>query len=490
LSSSQPIFPAWKPPGSEWNKNAPAIKHDFWFAVILASLCPFGGAIAFEDEFGEAFSSSCLGFGFLAANVLLGRCISRLRNSISLPRPKLMLTIGTALISLGGVVAYASVAWVWMASKPDIIANLFALVLGNSLPIQALAGRKGLSSRKVPGHSPGMRSAIFPVLIITLLLFAGCLAESKLPNQVAERRASKAAAVGDFRPHVHDYWNGTALKPFLRHDINPRGSSGGSLEVGFSPEPGSTVVMGSSEIRFSFNLTVTGAESLSFSYGLRTRGAQNLTPIVPQQNLSIFLQPEQADFPHANISDWHFSIRLRSAAASGLRISGKVSADLVRGSDPLPQSPGHPEQWGGRMAAALFDQRGALQETFGLQTQAPPESLAIKAVPWSSLELVLRLNYSSPTPPQLHYAPKLEFKAANGFGPKESIPPGKSQPASGNGFYEWRIQLNSSMWDSPYASESKWDLRVDWAEPVPTVNLRPVFMKGEYQLAVHTTRSV
>lgn len=332
-----------------------------------------------------------------------------------------------------------------------------------------------------------------PCLVAALVL-AGCA--SSPPSEPNSESASPDVITnpGDLaylqnnttasKPHVHDYWGGQNSKVLyegdFRLDLNQR-----SYQV--QPGDGATVIVGTRWV----NMTARFATANPFGGSPRVEvqlptGRVYSFGFRNSQNGSIPTNDTTNDPPHSRVTRWTFKAMSDGASSALAPIDVHLTIILVRGPGPLSLQPGHPDDWGASRTLVPFDYSGKL---FALGSNATsrvvrpnqyPSAYVVPQkpplIPPNTGRLAISFAYNSSTPPPLHFAPVLSWKGADRANyEKVSVAPTTSR----SGFLAWEVTVEPRMWDSPYANETQWSLRISW-NGYPTNDAK--WMDGDYHL--------
>jgi hypothetical protein len=300
--------------------------------------------------------------------------------------------------------------------------------------------------------------------------------------------------------HIHDYWGEAFEMIVFSAPVAVEGSGVGSTRASstpFSPPDGQVVPPGARWLNITADWKNEYPSDVTFGVGWQAAdGSQGYLRLPQGNTATLELTPQQADLPHSISSRWHFTTKIEFSGPGPwlAKFSAAIEIKVARPAGPLPAAPPHPDLWGVNQTRVLFSSDGPLDIRGGYEpgSQAPPASLAIELVPPHTKRMVIRMDYNSTTDPSFHFSPRLYFRGADRVhqNEKSNLEPTEAQRASANAYFEWRIDVESRMWDSPYANSTAWHVSVDWPGRLTseTNAARPVVMKGDYHVRVVVER--
>lgn len=226
-----------------------------------------------------------------------------------------------------------------------------------------------------------------PVALALAILLSGCsspegsqAAGSETITTITDPSAGRLDPT--MGAHLHDYWEGQKERTVVDQTVGVGGIvwGGASIPVAeFRADSGDVVPQGASEVRVTIAWTEGDSEpgSLPNNYGrseLWVKRANESRPmrvaeVASGDTVTVPTGNESNDLPHQLLSAWSFQLVLYGqpfptpvAAAYNVSYTGDVSlqAVAVRGPDPIPLFPGHPDQWEGRTEITLLELSGSM----------------------------------------------------------------------------------------------------------------------------------
>ena len=304
----------------------------------------------------------------------------------------------------------------------------------------------------------------------------------------------------DSRPHPHDYWNGSTEQVLFDRMVYAWGS-GQNFWSTFNPPLDAVVIAGTTSFRVLAHWNASNGQKVPAQFYYQPPGEKSMTRVeLPHgETLTITIDPKSHDAPHTHKSKWRYGFGGGpQPGADPIGINGTMRVELVRGDQPIPISPSHPDHWNGTSRIKVQDLSGRLQDPVGfpagLPREAPPRNPAMRIVPPEATELRITFYYNSTSPPPAHYAPILSWSGADNFGVEgRDVPPTESAPNIQNGRFVWRFAVQPRMWDSPYADPSDWSLSFWWngilIQDRTYFIPRPATMVGDYHLVIDVHRA-
>ncbi|MBI2077780.1 MAG: hypothetical protein HYT80_05325 [Euryarchaeota archaeon] len=353
-------------------------------------------------------------------------------------------------------------------------------------------------------------AGVLVVVALGLVLVSGCAVSPDGGNQGLGGEAEVGPDITDpanltfafdNRAHVHDYWAGEFEKRIFDADFTFQlphvGSSCDSGANGKSclpvrPDEGTMIIPGTRWI----NATVTWTSSDSapgktvyLGWSAADHRTSGQFPDVKSGSiLSIPVNESLTDLPHARTTRWSFLLLLEGRAGA---VSGHISLTIARPEGPLPLAPAHPHLWGfnrsltaldesGRLCAGVCPSGGKMPRN-QLRWTTPP------IVPFDTERVRILFWFNSTTPSAGWFHPLLSWHGADRYGfERTDVAPQPGSPTA----LEWTIDVEPRMWDSPYASETSWGVRVSFEGQTGTLgNFPPSYMDGNYHLRVEFQRS-
>lgn len=323
-----------------------------------------------------------------------------------------------------------------------------------------------------------MRSALLvPVLLIASL--AGCADDAPAPEPEAAAPdviTDPTMGLNDTGAHIHDYWGGGDRVTVVdaTHPGGDEPGTGPGLASGqdvvvrtFQPEPGDVVPQGTVAMEVTLSWVEDELDSYTApSLWLKTAGTNATTEVAQVENgvpVTLEANAPDADLPHQVLSAWLFELRMGSPDPAPLRFKGAVTlkAEALRGDEPLPLFPAHPDRWNGTNELPLLQAGGQLsywQDTGdgGCNGLSCPQVLRPASgaiVPHDAAYVRVELTVDSPTTIALqllyHTALAREFDTVAG--------------ESAGGTVTFQLPLLDGG-DGPYATQSQWEFTVVPAE--------------------------
>ena len=346
------------------------------------------------------------------------------------------------------------------------------------------------------------------------ILVAAAFATSLLSGCAGEGPAADPAAAGpqvvtdprdysylqDAAPgsHVHDYWQGRDTVRVLEARSNTNFQCGGCSEGSTIdlavPEDGVIVPQGTRWVNGTFTLAAEGENSWDrLELWVRTADeaeAKRIGPIESAVPFSIESSKERNDPPHYVLSLWEFQVRAFGPGGD-FRVQGELAwaIDAVRGL-PLEPYPPHPDRWDGASELDLLQetrdstltmvQRTPMGTSYSCYNGCPGEHRLGDGVvvPFETGTVEVRLSYGPGVPAGLtlsfHGSDTRTFTSAEGV-------------LEGPGVTRFTIPVGSGVADSPYATQSLWEFRVDLDAAADGQPLEA--WTGQYTLSVKAIRS-
>ncbi len=219
-----------------------------------------------------------------------------------------------------------------------------------------------------------MRTAMVLACLLTTA-FAGCTDGPDPSSPASDNDPTVVTAPDDYDyldapdpdGHVHDYWGGRTELVVMDESYPALNPFVGLTETGHvyqrlpDLEPGTIVPQGTGALRIQVDITE--------GVGHHT-GPGDVVAWTPAGGDMIVLGPvnepihypvslQQADLPHQSISGWEFWMRFETGSPFVFNFNGRVDAHMVavRGPDPLPVFPAHPDYWQNRTEIRLFERQ-------------------------------------------------------------------------------------------------------------------------------------
>lgn len=221
------------------------------------------------------------------------------------------------------------------------------------------------------------RPTLVPALVAFVVLSAGCTSpspdeetgEGSVTTITDPNQGRLDPTMGD---HVHDYWGSRKELVIVDEVVEVGGIiwGGDSIPVAeVRPASGDVVPQGASEVRVFIAWTDEASDNNYDRAELWVKRANESQPasvgeVQSGTTVSVPTGNESNDLPHQLLSAWVFQLVLFGQAELGelfnVSYSGDVtlSATAVRGDDPIPLFPGHPDQWQGRTEIPLLEFTG------------------------------------------------------------------------------------------------------------------------------------
>lgn len=300
---------------------------------------------------------------------------------------------------------------------------------------------------------------------------------------------------------MEDQWGGASSKFIFMYDVvNVLPGLPVTLEV----PSGRTILPGTEHLLFTHE--IQNADGSPSDVLLSLRGANGAGWDVPltAASTTIGVDEEMNDWAPDPRSRWTFTLSTDKIAVvvSGLRL------EILKTDSALPDLIEYEDRWQDSRVVRIYDQRGDLYDarvgpgeprtdTFGAPTPrvaawgtTPPDEPAIKQVPPRDVaELHIELLYNSTSPSDLHYRPTLFFRGANLNSPEwevSDMPPTVSDPDVKDGRFAWRLPIDPEMWDSPFGSQTRWQIAVNWRGDSTD---SPRYMDGDYHFWMDVHKS-
>ncbi len=289
----------------------------------------------------------------------------------------------------------------------------------------------------------------------------------------------------DDRKHIHDYWAGATEIILLDEDQDTGTGSGAEWGGSVNMPDGKTIIPGTGWV----NTTLTWNDPeihmrLEYTAADGTTGA---FPVVSGALLSIISNETMNDPPHIQVSHWSFMLRMNSDNPLG-DMDGTAMHVLmvaVRAPGDIPFAPSHPDLWQGQTQLVRADESADMTAAYVPVTGTgnTPRIADLKPIPAGTTRLLLQLHYNSSTPEPIQATYTLSWRGADHSEYEaRGVQPNRTTANGGHTFLEWELDVEARMCDSPYATESYWELSISPFE-------RPVFaMQGDYHITVTAFR--
>lgn len=226
----------------------------------------------------------------------------------------------------------------------------------------SVEGRATLLIQQSPGSRP-MRIASL-VLALLVIPLSGCISEPAADPAIVQ-------APDDFEyldepspaGHVHDYWHGEPELVLLQREYHATNGVATNSPSGYhqllpSLEDGTVVPQGTGWLHVRVDLATDPQSKHGDTQVMATPPTDELVVLGPADEDIIFpLGPAMADAPHQQVSDWTFFLNF-TGEDDVFYFSGRITVSIVavRGPDPLPVFPEHPDLWRGRSQIRLFNE--------------------------------------------------------------------------------------------------------------------------------------
>lgn len=286
------------------------------------------------------------------------------------------------------------------------------------------------------------------------------------------------ATNGDL-PHRHDYWGGqqsVVVMDGWPTQPGPGVAAGNDVPIyEYRPSSGNVVPQGAGQVTVRMDWT-PASDDIYTDPQLWVKGAADNQPVFvahiePGQTVTVNTTDAQNDLPHQLLSAWMFQFRLSEGSAGGafpmLRFKANVTVhvEAIRGTDPIPLYPGHPDRWNGTDVITLVDvnrQQFYLQDPgdagcdgFSCPVVEQPRNGTIVPPDASSVQAILTVEAGSPQTIGLSY----HGAEGRSFA--------RLQPESTNGNVRtYRIPVGQ-YGDGPYAKQSQWEFATFVDGPAP-----------------------
>ena len=315
------------------------------------------------------------------------------------------------------------------------------------------------------------------LLAALVLVLSGCSAPAEDP--VVEDDVNVVTDPDDYSYvekdgagwHVHDYWQG-------QDEVVVVDAQGGTLRAScqgcengmgigsFRPAPEHIVPQGTAWVNVTVTLDVQDGDYNHLELWAKPADADesrsfgeipgNGTVAIPSTN-------DMNDPPHHVLSLWRFEIRVMGGETVSFEGSVGLQAVAVRGLE-IPPYPPHPDHWEGGTEIDLFSVEGSSLLQYETETSyscyngclgwhAPDDGVI---VPHDTAEVVVRLTYG----PGLPHVLGLRYHGADTWDMRD-VPGEITGPTE----VTFRIPIEETRGDSPYAKQSLWEFRVFNAQP-------------------------
>ncbi len=282
--------------------------------------------------------------------------------------------------------------------------------------------------------------------------------------------------------HVHDYWHNSNRAAVFDADATLTYLTGGACPnsvdpvqpncVELSPLDDGIVPPGTKEL----NVTVTwntaalvpATARLRYEAPVATGSFTNGT-FELNQGLSAAVNVTSAttDLPHTTQTRWRFWISIPTGNP-GSTYNVNVAIDAIRQEGNLTPAPPHPDPYLNRTTLELRSYQGGFNELLGQRETpsgdhpgydfAPVDNIVAPYTARIVIDAYLNVTSPTATAPK----PVLVWHGADRRDNEDNLQPILSN-AGANGFYwQWIVDVEPRMWDSPYAADSSWKLFVDW----------------------------
>ncbi len=350
------------------------------------------------------------------------------------------------------------------------------------------------------------------ILLAATLTLSGCIDSGNQVDQKAQGDIVVIEDPSDYsksavnRPHVHNYWAGKTNISVLEQQFTlqylvPGSQCGQGVDEISQARNCITLVLASGDLIIPGTEGVLVGADWSTSVGDALLNVSVYTPMdhnIPmhqfnlEQGGSRLIRTNDTfnDLPHSTLSGWRFDVSL-FGALPGASVEGTVGINILRQDGPLQPVPPHPDYWANTTALPLHESMGELADISGQGNPAssgdiPPYDLSFiegAIVPPQAASVEIMVYYNSTAPLAAHHNPVLNWHGAESRDySHELVPPTEVHKANVDGFYRWELDVDSSMWDSPYASASLWELNIQWTGETPFV--APSYGDGDYHVVV------
>lgn len=232
-------------------------------------------------------------------------------------------------------------------------------------------------------------------------------------------------------------------------------------------------------------------------------GAGWRVPLVGAET-KVRIYEEMNDWSPDPNTRWGFTL----ATDGGAVVVHRLRLDIQRVEGRLPDAVEYEDGWNRERTVRVHEGRGALYDARIVSGEplgdtstgmpgarpglgsTPPDVPVLGRVPARNVaELQIELVYNSSTPSELHYRPTLFFRGANldaGEWEAQDLPPTLADPAPRGGRFMWRLPIDPEMWDSPFASQTRWQVMVNWRGETTDY---PVYMDGDFHFWMDVHRA-
>lgn len=328
-------------------------------------------------------------------------------------------------------------------------------------------------------------AACLAVLLVAVAL-AGCAEDASpapaapsTPETILVTEANDVASLANesfmMAAHQHDYWQGKDRLVILDVTQETEGTWFGEyLPFVFVPEDGVVVPQGTARVEITISW-VDGEQSFYSSPEVAVKTAADhethaVGPVSSGDTVTVETGAEHADLPHQGISAWAFEWRLYAGllptdAVPGIHWAGEITVhvEAVRGLE-IPVYPPHPDLWGGAETILLFEDSPGFGVWFGdvdrwsCFLECPwrhrPANGTVVPFDTAAVEIVFEPGADNPT--QIG----VKFHGADTRAWQDL------EPASVEGKKQtFVIPVEPGMGDSPYASQSVWEVAIYVAGP-------------------------
>lgn len=285
--------------------------------------------------------------------------------------------------------------------------------------------------------------------------------------------------------HVHDYWRGAARIPVFDAQASLTYTTVTVCPGGFNPVETNCLELeplerglvapgaASLELQVSWDSVGAGPDpfiDVYFEAPRRDGGFESGEfRVLNGESFTLNVTESVTDLPHTSQTRWRFWVTA-GGGIPGTTYNVQINIDAVRGEGAIPAEPPHPDHWRNKSRLLLLAHQGPFNEALG-QNDLPglgehpgfDFTPTTGIIPPSTDLLVVKayLNVTSPveTAPQ----PVLNFRGADRRDPEESRLPPTASTSSANALqWEWRVNVEPRMWDSPYAVATSWKIFIDW----------------------------